>query len=279
MRNEIFEKIKQNRIRSLTELNNIEKKELNKKESIEDTNRNKTEVRRRKRNPLLPVSAFWNNRSFPKISIDTTETVRSINRYGRLSKSAFNKLIMGITPLFSSLNRKVNSTADKMTEGFYSYSSRFFEDRYEYVDVNDYQGVKTIAIIPAIAYEEEYNVLNESITFFNEVWAKLAKTRLVRSMVLFFEFDENISIESQDQKHIAVSEKSIYARPEIQRTLTNTINIIDRHTKILVIRLNKLQGYFKTIAVNKTDIILKVKPTVIRLKQRLFPAINRFVRY
>ncbi len=279
MRNEIFEKIKQNRMRCLNELNNIENKELNKKESIEGTNHNKMGVRKRKSPPLLPVSAFWNNISFPKISIDTTETIRSINRYGRLSKSAFNQLIMEITPLFSSLNRKINRTADKVTEGFYSYSSRFFEDRYEYVDVNDYQGVKTIAIIPAIAYEEEYNVLNESISFFKEVWAKLAKTRLVRSMVLFFEFDENISIESQGQKHIAVSEKSTYAIVEIQRTLTNTINIMDTHTKILVIRLNKLIGYFKTADINKTHLILKVKSIVIRLKQRLFPAINRFVRY
>ena len=279
MRNEIFEKIKQNRMRCLTELNNIENKELNMKESIEETDSNMMGVRKRKRNPLLPVSLFWNNISFSNISIDTTGTVRSINRYGRLIKSTFNQLLKEITPLTSSLNRKVNSTADKMTEGFYSYSSRFFEDRYEYVDVNDYPSVKTLAITPAIAYEEEYNVIKESISFFKEVWAKLAKTRLMRSMVLFFEFDENISIESQGQKYIAVNEKSIYARGEIQRTLTNTINIMDTHTKILVIRLKKLIGYFKTSAINQTQIILKEKSTVIRIKQRLFPAINRFVRY
>ncbi len=279
MRNEIFEKIKQNRIRCLTELNNIENKKLNKKESIDKTDSNMMGVRKRKRNPLLPVSLFWNNISFSNISIDTTGTVRSINRYGRLIKSLFNQLFKVITHLFLSLNKKVNITADRMTEGFYSYSSRFFEDRYEYVNVNDYPGVKTIAITPVIAYEEEYNVFKESILFFKEAWAKLVRIRLVRSMVLFFEFDENISIESQGQKYNALNEKIIYARGKIQRTLTNTINIMDKHTKILVIRLKNLKGYFKNAAINKTHITLKEKSIVIRIKQRLFPAINRFVKY
>jgi len=200
----------------------------------------------------------------------------ALKRGGRMIRSVTDSLLNKISPVFSSMNRKINTTADKMTDGFYNYSSRFFEDRYEYVEISDKSGLKSIAV--SVIYENE--ILDSTALFFNRLWKKMSKTGFVRGVVLFLEIDDEIS-DNKSQYRPVLEDKTVEAG---RLTVQKFVNIfsIGYHKVVKIISrqkrsMKKIYRYITELSVNNfKPIVKKIKA---KSKQITFPAINRFVRY
>ena len=311
MRNEIYEKIKQSRMRYIAELKNAEFIKSENEEQKRDADyENYNEGNEKLKSPGRFIGAsfitkigdfknaagnkltnrFFTTQSdnadrksfqsliFPQIKLIASGMLYALKRGGRLIRSVTDSLLNKISPVFSSMNRKINTTADKMTDGFYNYSSRFFEDRYEYVEMSDKSGVSSIAISPAVSGIYENEILDSAALFLNRLWGKMSKTGFVRGIVLFLEIDDEIS-DNKSQYRPVLEDKTVEAGRSTVQKFVNVFSI-GYHKVVKAISrqkrsMKKIYRYIPELSVNNFKPI--VKKFKAKLKQINFPAINRFV--
>ncbi len=267
MRNEVFEKIKQSRMRYLAELKNSEEREP------EDDNK-KAPDEKNEENEKNEKFHFPDLTQKLSLNFDISEIAGTIDMGLKGLKSVVSKFFGIINSVFKSTGEKINDTTDKLTERFYNYSSGFFEDRYEYVEIENISGDKTLtAAIPAV-FEADFE---DGITFFKETWKKLSKIRLVRNIVLFFEFDENITTESRAKNTGVLHEKVFEITGQVHTALKSTITYINTRVVKTSVKRNSVNHFsYKNTGVKRFFTIRKL--TAAKMKQILFPAINRFIR-
>ncbi len=281
MRNEIYEKIKQSRMRYIAELKKAEiikrqnenKPEKPQYDNIKDSGTDDNDH-------LFEIPKFRKQVSFPYVNIDTTGIISLLKKCGRAVRSGTGYLVNKIHTYTLVINRELNSKADKMTDGFYNYSSRFFEDRYEYVEISENQGVKSIAVLPEISVITENEIFDSTVLMFGRIWERLSKTGLVRSIVLFFEMDDEVSINIQSYQSVS-EDKTIQAG---QTAMPEFVNIFRIGYKKVLKRANRMLGNVIRIFMNTTEsCVINFKPLIeksrIKFQRINFPAINRFVRF
>lgn len=288
MRNEIFEKISQNRKRFYEE---------HFKSSSTLTESNPEICKERETNKGLSEFLSKNKKiTFPDIKFDLVK-IRGINKE-KLKR--FSTSIRNCFALFQhnmqKVNQNINNRTERMTQGFYNLSSGIFEDRYEDVAITDIKrGVVVMQTVQAremvweFAYPVKLNIsgdetINEKINL-TVIKIKGLARKVFREFRLFWEYDDAIDSEPEPNRVKApeIKEKRLEINPNEK---TQQIDIIDfckalpqilkyktLRTKLYnAIFLNPVSRIFGFVF--NVDLICMICKKIYNL---LFPVINRFI--
>ncbi|MEZ5198875.1 MAG: hypothetical protein R2764_21610 [Bacteroidales bacterium] len=196
MRNEIFKKIQQSRNEYYSELRSRKVKK-----EISDGSIQQTEIKSKENNSMSGMDTK-NDNSKSKINLVSKSKHKAILPSPKTQQVA-EQLWQGIDFFKQQLvraNRKVKAKSDKLAEGFYDFSSRIFDDKYNYEKPSD-SGMNPLTLITPsgqtleweITYPERNRSILDEIAFLPiEIQNKLK--HLLIHIMFWFNADEIMEI-------------------------------------------------------------------------------------
>jgi len=236
MRNEIFNQIRQNKIQYYSKLKN----------SKNEKPKPEIEINEKKDKQNTTVALFLN--SVPNV-LEQKLSGKSVlyglnNVYNKMTKSNLMKGLkahikkdwQGLIKLRSNVNHKVNQQSERVTQGFYNVSSKFFEDKYEFEDTAGFKP-NNLAVKTVYGGTIEWNINNSFNDVVIPVEDRLLKQienlsawykKVCRNTIIWLEsdnfFDSGEKI--QNQKPETDSSKIIEVKISIKQTAKNVFEII-----------------------------------------------------
>ncbi len=288
MRNEIFEKISQNRKRFYEE-------HLKSSSTLTESN---PEISKEKKTGKSLSGILSKNKKItvPDMKFDLVK-VRGINKE-KLKR--FSTSIRNCFALFQhnmqKVNQNINNRTERITQGFYNLSSGIFEDRYEDVAITDIkrgamvmQTVQAREMVWEFAYPVKLNISGDE-TINDKINLAIIKIKgLVRKAFrefrLFWEYDDAIDSEPEPNRIKAseIKEKRLEINPSEKKQQINIIDFCKAIPRILRNKTKRMKLY-NAIFLNPVsrifgfafniDLICMICKKIFNL---LFPVINRFI--
>ncbi|MCD4790465.1 MAG: hypothetical protein K8R37_10730 [Bacteroidales bacterium] len=288
MRNEIFEKISQNRKRFYEE-------HFKSSSTLTESN---PEISKEKKTGKSLSGILSKNKKItvPDMKFDLVK-VRGINKE-KLKR--FSTSIRNCFALFQhnmqKVNQNINNRTERITQGFYNLSSGIFEDRYEDVAITDIkrgamvmQTVQAREMVWEFAYPVKLNISGDE-TINDKINLAIIKIKgLVRKAFrefrLFWEYDDAIDSEPEPNRIKAseIKEKRLEINPSEKKQQINIIDFCKAIPRILRNKTKRMKLY-NAIFLNPVsrifgfafniDLICMICKKIFNL---LFPVINRFI--
>ena len=288
MRNEIFEKISQNRKRFYEE-------HFKSSSTLTESN---PEISKEKKTGKSLSGILSKNKKItvPDMKFDLVK-IRGINKE-KLKR--FSTSIRNCFALFQhnmqKVNQNINNRTERITQGFYNLSSGIFEDRYEDVAITDIkrgamvmQTVQAREMVWEFAYPVKLNIsgdetINDKINF-AIIKIKGLVRKAFREFRLFWEYDDAIDSEPEPNRIKAseIKEKRLEINPSEKKQQINIIDFWKAIPRILRNKTKRMKLY-NAIFLNPVsrifgfvfniDLICMICKKIFNL---LFPVINRFI--
>lgn len=275
MRNEIFERINQNRLRYLSELNSS----ISEKKEIKQENEGTFIAGENNSRFVLDDIYSKLSHTISKLQIVDIPGKQFISRF--TSKFLIFKLLWSN---ISKINNKLNYRKDRLTEGFYNFSSQIFEDKYvEHKSTDTNMAGMSLNLITTGS--NACNITLQTQNGLAETYSILASidrikeklsfilVRMIRYLILWFEEDLDIgeSLNSLSVEQPPPNDKIIEIRsssPRYLRTIyyhfeTTLINLINEGSK----RISRILSYLPSV----------INPVNDKKSIKFFPSINKFI--
>jgi len=196
MRHEIFKQIEQNRNKFFAELNK------SRDSNISDVPLIPEEKHITSQRSTIHISDLINMR-IPSVSLPVLPTLKNKNIDIDKVKSQFVRFIKPLSDRLFGINSTIRQNGQRVSDGFYKFSSNLFEDRYEEVQFQNIEN-NSMNLNLVISRSQSWNfvwdtdyVEQEKISLNERI--ELVKNQLKRQIrnwyhntVLFFEYDPGI---------------------------------------------------------------------------------------
>ena len=294
MRNEIFNQIRQNKIQYYSTLKNSKKENFKAEKEIIERG-----VKHDFKGTLIcdyvPIVSI--QKQFGKSVMHELNNV-----YSKMAKSNFAKGLkahikkdwQGLIKLRSNVNCKVNQQSERVAQGFYNVSSKFFEDKYEFEDTAGFKP-NNIAVKTVYGSTLEWNINNSYFNTTIPVEDRLVKQfislyawyrKVCRNVIIWFESDNffDSDEESQTKNPKTDSSKIIEVGISVKQNAKNIFDIITSPEKLKT-GFKNTKKIFKPVMQNPIiqSIGLMINANFIlqlgtKTAAFLFPVINKFVK-